>query len=205
VIKQMVLFALLGLPIALIAQNPESTTGGEASVSVGVEGSAFNPDWGCPTSAPICSRDELLGPTALFDFDWHGRFGAEGEARWLHWHGLGGQVESNYLLGPRYRVFRHARWDVWAKLEFGGALITTPDYPSAGSLKGSYFAYVPGVSLAYRLTHHLSLRGDYEWQVWPSFAESPTYNSTTGTVQQNNNGLTPNGISVGVVYRLLGP
>jgi hypothetical protein len=48
------------------------------------------------------------------------------------------------------------------------------------------------------------VRADYEWQFWPSFAGLPTYNSTTGTVVQNNSGLTPNGFSVGLIYRFLG-
>ena len=56
----------------------------------------------------------------------------------------------------------------------------------------------------YPLTHRWILRGDYEWQIWPSFAGPPTYNRTTGTVVQHNSGLTPNGISVGVAYRFLG-
>jgi len=174
-------------------------------MSAGVELSAFNPDWGCPNSNPFCSSEELYGPAAFFDFDLHEKYGVEGEARWLHFNGIGGQVESNYLAGPRYRAIRFHRFDGWVKLVAGGGWITTANYPAAGSLKGSYFAVAPGGTVNYRLTHRISIRGDYEWQIWPSFAGPPSYNSSTGQVQQNNSGLTPNGFSVGVAYRFLGP
>jgi hypothetical protein len=203
VIKKIGLFALLLIPTALIAQNSQSATGGEASISAGAEMSGFNPDWGCPSSSPFCASD-LVGPAAFFDFDMHGKYGLEGEARWLHWHGVGGEVESNYLVGPRYRLFRYGRLSGWFKLVVGGGWITTINYPAAGSLKGSYFVYAPGGTVNYRLTHRLIVRADYEWQFWPSFSGPPTYNTTTGEVVQNNSGLTPNGFSVGIAYRFLG-
>jgi len=187
----------------MIAQSSESAVGGEGKISAGAEMSAFNPDWGCGTSSPFCGGD-LIGPTAFVDFDLHNKFGGEGEARWLNWRGTGGFVESNYLVGPRYRAFRHWRMDGWIKVELGGGWITTPNYPAAGSLKGSYFAYAPGGTVNYRLTDKLTLRGDYEWQIWPSFAGPPTYNTTIGTVLQNNSGLTPNGFSIGIAYKVLG-
>ena len=65
--------------------------------------------------------------------------------------------------------------------------------------------YAPGGTLDYRLTHRLIIRGDYEYQLWPSFAGPPSYNSTTGTLNPNTSGLTPNGFSVGIMYRILGP
>ncbi len=205
VFKKIGFFAfILLLPAALVAQSSESATGGEAAMTAGVEMSAFNPDWGCATSSPFCGND-LIGPTAFFDFDLHQKYGVEGEARWLHWHGPGGnEVESNYLAGPRYRMFRYHNLGAWFKLDLGGGWITTANYPAAGSLKGSYFVYAPGGTLNYRLSRTLSIRADYEWEVWPSFAGPPTYNSTTGTIVQNNSGLTPNGLSIGVAYRFLG-
>jgi len=203
VVKQVVLLSLLLLPAVLGAQSSPSATGGEATLSAGAEMSGYNPDWGCGNSAPFCTN-ELVGPTVFFDFDMHGRFGVEGEASWLNFHGPGGEVEENYLGGPRYRFFRYHRLSGWLKVEVGGGWITTSGYPAAGSLKGSYFVYAPGGTLQYPLTHRWTLRGDYEWQVWPSFAGPPTYNATTGTVVQNNNGLTPNGLSVGVAYRFFG-
>jgi hypothetical protein len=204
VVKKIGLFVFLLVPAALIAQSSESATGGEATITAGTELSAFNPDWGCATSSPFCSTEELYGPTAFFDFDVHGKYGVEGEARWLHFNGNQGEVESNYVAGPRYRLLKYHRLDAWFKVELGGGWITTQGYPAAGSLKGSYFATAQGGTIDYRLSRRLFVRGDYEWQFWPSFAGPPTYNSTMGTVVQNANGLTPNGFSFGVGYRFLG-
>jgi hypothetical protein len=204
VVKKIGLIALLLFPAALIAQNPESAVGGEASVSAGVEYSTFNPDWGCPNVEPFGCSAEMYGPTAVFNYDLHQKYGIEGEARWLRWGGLGNMVQSNYMIGPRYRLLRFQRFSLWGKLGLGGAWITTPFYPAAGSLKGSYFAYAPGATFAYRLNRTITLRADYEYQIWPSFAGPPTFNPTTGKVQENASGLTPDGFSFGVSYKLLG-
>lgn len=165
--------------------------------------STFNPDWGCPTSSPFCAN-QLIGPAVWGDFNLHDQYGLEAEARWLHWHGFGpGFYENNYLVGPRDRLLRWHRLLLWAKLDLGGGWIQTPNYPAAGSLKGSYFAFVPGATFEYRLTHNLLVRGDYEYEIWPSFAGPPTY-SSTGTLLQHKSGLTPNGFTFGVSYRVLG-
>ncbi len=197
-------FTLLFLPTVLIAQNPQSATGGEGSLRAGGEFSTFNPDYGCPNASPFqCGGNQLLGPTLFFDLDPRAKWGAEGEARWLDWHGSGGEKMSNYLMGGHYRVWRYQRTDFWLKMLLGGGWFTTPNYPQAGTLKGSYFAMVPGASVEYPFTRRFSLRGDYEYQIWPSFVGPPSYNSA-GVLVQHNNGLTPNGFSVGVSYRILG-
>jgi hypothetical protein len=48
--------------------------------------------------------------------------------------------------------------------------------------------------LEYGITKKLVVRGDYEYQWWPSFS---------GIAGLPNNGLTPNGLSLGVKYRLI--
>jgi hypothetical protein len=198
------IFVLMLIPVAAMAQSPESATGGNSSFWAGAEFSSFNPDFTCSSSAPFGCRGQLFGPTALFDFNVAPKWGAEGEARWLHWNGYGGQIESNYIAGGRYRIIRYHRIDLWAKFLLGGGLITTPGYPAAGSLQGSYFALAPGGTIEYPLTDRISVRGDYEFQFWPAFAGPPTFNPTTGAVIQHDNGLTPNGFSLGVNYRFLG-
>lgn len=201
--KWLGIFILLVAPVVALAQSPESAVGGNASLWAGGEGSSFNPDYSCGSTVPLGCNAQLVGPGAFFDLNVRPKWGAEGEARWLHWNGPGKQIESNYLIGARYRAFDYRRLDIWLKLLIGGGLITTPDYPAAGSLKGSYFAYAPGGTLEYRLTNQLSLRGDYEFQIWPSFAGPPTYDSS-GVLVQHAHGLTPNGFSVGVAWRFLG-
>jgi hypothetical protein len=203
VLKSIGLFVLLFLPAALVAQSPKSAIGADASLWAGGEVSDFNPDYGCESNLPFNCSNDLLGATALFDFNVKPKWGAEGEARWLHWNGVGSEQESTYMIGPRYKVYRHNRYSLWVRFMGGGGWITTPYYPAAGSLKGSYFAYAPGGTVEYRLSRKLMLRADYEFQFWPSFAGPTTY-STTGAPVANGGGLSPNGVSVGVTYRFLG-
>lgn len=203
-VKSAGIFVLLLASATLMAQNPESAIGGNSSLWAGGEISSFNPDYSCSSNRPFGCPNQLVGPTAVFDFNVQPKWGAEGEARWLHWNGPDSQIESNYLIGGRYRAIRFGRLDGWVKLLVGGGLITTPGFPAAGSLKGSFFAYAPGGTVEYRLTHQISVRGDYEFQFWPSFAGPASFNPNTGTVVQHADGLTPNGFSLGVTYRFLG-
>ena len=197
------LFVLLVIPAVAVAQAPPSAVGGNAGMWAGAEISTFNPDYECQSDIPFACGNQLIGVTALFDFNALSRWGAEGEARWLVWHGVGGEKESNYLIGPRYRAYQNGRFDLWPKIMLGGGWITTPFYPRAGTLQGSYFAIAPGVTADYRLRNRWSLRADYEYQFWPSFV-GPSTQTSTGTLVQHNHGLTPNGFSVGVSYRFLG-
>jgi Outer membrane protein beta-barrel domain len=204
VIKSIGLFTFLLLPAVLVAQNPKSAIGDEASLWAGADVATYNPDWGCPKDYPFsCFSSQVRGPGAFVDFNVHSKWGAEGEARWLNWNGHEHEKLSNYLLGGRYRAYRFHALDIWGKMLVGGGWITTPGYPEAGSLKGSYFAYVPGAEFEYRLTRRLKLHGAYEYEIWPSFAAPPTY-SSSGAVIEHDNGLTPNGFSLGVTYRFLG-
>jgi Outer membrane protein beta-barrel domain len=203
-VKLFGILALLVLPAALLAQSPSAASGGEASLSAGAEVTSFNPDWGCSSASPFqCWKRQLVGPTAFFDFNVHPKWGVEGEGRWLEWNGQSGMTIANYLIGGRYRIVQFGRLSGYAKLLLGGGWIQTPNYPQAGSLKGSFFAYVPGATVEYPLWHNVAIRGDYEYQIWPSFFGPPGLGST-GTTVQHNNGLTPNGFSVGVSYRILG-
>lgn len=200
--KWMSLAFLLSAPGILFAQSQKSAVGGEASLSAGAEFSLFNSDWSCSSSVPLgCGTQELFGVAPFLDFDIR-KFGAEGEARWLHWNGPVGEVESNYLVGPRYRLLRSRRFDIWAKFMLGGGWLTSPGYPGPQSLKGSYFAYAPGVTLNYDVGGPWSVRADYEYEVWPDFVGLPGY--VNGQLVTHKNPLSPNGVSVGVAYKLLG-
>src|SRR5258708_9271288 len=85
----------------MFAQSAPSAISGGRSLSVGAEGSNFNPDWGCANSSIFsCGINHLWGVAVVVDFDrikW--KVGAEGEARWLHWAGPPGVLrDSNYLI-----------------------------------------------------------------------------------------------------------
>jgi opacity protein-like surface antigen len=177
--------ALLLLPISAFAQVAPSVSGHELSLQAGAEYSNFQPDYG---------PNRLGGIAAFFDADHlflHG-LGAEGEARWLIFNENHGEHESMYLIGPRYRLIRFHGLSGYAKFLMGAGLIT---YPS-GIGSGSYFAYTPGGTAEYRLTRRIILRGDYEYQRWPS---AP---GLAFTFPNPSNGLTPNCFSVGAAYRI---
>lgn len=189
---------LLLIASALNAQIQESAYGRGSSLQVGAEFSVFNPDFYCPSNNPVnCGGGLplLKGAGAFADYNLRGRFafGAEGEARWLRWGGAGAQVESTYLIGPRFRVYRFRNLGFWVKFLVGVGGITTTNYPRPDSLQGTMLVYTPGGTLEYRLRRRVSLRADYELQKWPDFAVLPP----------NTHGLTPNGFSFGVAYSIL--
>ncbi|MGB7190643.1 MAG: hypothetical protein WBD10_10930 [Acidobacteriaceae bacterium] len=181
VIKKILAFCFLCTATALYGQVARSVSGGEGAVWAGGEFSSFKPDFG---------TSRLVGPGAIFDLNVTPKVGVVGEARWLHWHGDGGQTQSDYLIGGKYRFYRWRRFDFDAKFLVGGVWIKFPI--DIGS--GSYFAYAPGAFVDYHLNHKFRIRGGYEYQLLPSAPNIPG---------QRSNGLTPNGFSVGVEYRVI--
>ena len=200
-IKTVGLLVMAFFSMLLSAQSPRSTVGGEARLWAGGELSVVADDWAC--SSFDCNY-LLHGPAVFFDLNLPRRIGIEGEGRWTDWHGTGNEKESNLLAGPRYRLFRRSRLDGWGKVLMGGGWLTSPGYPAPGSLKGSYFAFMPGGTVDYVLKSRLSLRGDFEYEIWPGFRGVPGY-LPTGQYLPHNGGLTPSGFSVGLSYNILGP
>jgi len=193
------LFAILLLLVAtspvLIAQSAPSAYSGGRGLWAGAEFSDFNPDYSCVNSnLPLSCATDLLGLGVAADYDLGQRLKAAGEARWLPWNGAQGQTESSYLIGPAYRI--------WSRnaLSVSGKVLAGIGHISAPGLSGTYFAYAPGANLTYYYSPHMSLFLDYEYQVWPSFAVQPTI-SSSGQVILHNHGLTPNGFSLGAMYR----
>jgi hypothetical protein len=171
------------------AQSVPAAEGGALSLWAGAEVSSFNPDWGCKSSSAVSCWDHQLQGIAVFaDANRiFGPVGMEAEARWLPWHGPG-ITESNYLIGPRYQVFARSRLSVNVKFLAGGA---TFKRALEKDWEG-WSAFVPGATVGYRISRRLIIRGDYEYQRWPGFV---------GPLGAH--GLTPNGFSAGVSYRVL--
>lgn len=181
-IKQLLVFSLFFTATVAYSQVAPSIRGGESGLWVGGEFSNFSPDYG---------SERLNGLGATVDLNLTSKIGVIGEARWLHWHNAneGNEVQSDYLAGAKYRLYRWGKFDFDAKFLVGGVWITFPD--SVGS--GSYFALAPGGFVDYRLFPRLRIRGGYEYQFLPSAPNIPG---------QPNNGLTPNGFSIGVEYSI---
>lgn len=176
--------ALLLAPLAF-AQVAPSTTGGNGSITIGGEVSAFQPD-----SIPGYTGGHVVGPGFFFDVNLMPRWGAEGEARWMHWNGSGGQTQSNYLIGPRYRLIQWHGLSAWAKFMMGAGVEKFPE--NIGT--GSYFAMAPGGDLDYQLSPRLDVRLGYEYQFWPSAPNIPGL---------PNNGMHPSGFTIGIGYRII--
>lgn len=178
--KVFILGCMFAAAAVVSAQIATSVNGGEGSLWAGGEYSVFNPDFG---------TENLNGVGASFDLNVTPRIGAIGEARWLRWHNSndGGETQSDYLVGGKYRFYRWNRFDFDAKFLIGGVWIKFPD--DVGT--GSYFAYAPGAFVDYHLRPRWRIRGGYEFQILPSAPNIPGSPS---------NGMTPRGFSIGVEY-----
>lgn len=185
-LKKLLIISCLLVSGAAFAQVGPSVRGGNSTLWVGGEFASFSSDYGTQT--------RIIGPGVNFDFNLTPKIGVVGEARWLHWNGTDSQTQSDYLAGGKYAFFRFHHFTFNAKFLVGGVWVKYPVKATGGST-GSYFAYAPGASVDYRLSRRLSVRGAYEYQILPS---------APGFANQPSHGLTPNGFSVGVNYRLLG-
>jgi|HubBroStandDraft_2_1064218.scaffolds.fasta_scaffold130238_1 hypothetical protein len=184
---------VLMLSITLTAQSRPSAEGGGLTVWVGASISSFNPDYGCANNSPfLCFSHQLLGISPYADANhllFH-RVGAEGQARFLHWHGPA-LTEASYMAGPRVNLYRYKKAMLSAKFLVGEGHI---QLGSGYQGSGNYFAYAPGAAVDFPLTSRVFGRVDYEYQRWPSFL---------GSSPGGHGGLTPNGFSVGLSYVIL--
>lgn len=143
--------------------------------------------------------------------DWHGRL--EGPSLWLDWNldhgpallrGLGVEAEARDLNygrstpnlrmdtvsgGAIYRWRHFDRFNPYAKFLVGYGSIdfisTVPNYKH-----DTRIVLGPGGGVEYRALGNLWVRGNYDYQFWPSFF--------------NYHALNPNGLTVGVSYDLGG-
>lgn len=165
------------------------------SVYVGAQPTTVNPDWGCVSASPFsCWNRQLFGVEAYAGINhiWN-RVGLEGQARWLSWRGVqlptGNLKENTYVIGPTFRMYTWKSLSAGGNFLVGTGSITIPKGWGPG--QGSYFIYNPSVHINQRLTSAITVRYEYEYQLWPGFA---------GTLGKH--GLTPNGLGIGVTYRL---
>ncbi len=179
------------ISVPSIAQTSPSAEGPGVTVWVGASVSMFNPDYGCKNNSPFsCWGNQLIGFGPYVDTNSFllGRIGAEGEARFLRWHGPVGLTEDTFMGGPRVRLWHHRALHATAKFLIGEARLNVSNN---GVGTGNYFAYAPGGAVDYRVSRRLAARLDYEYQKWPTFRGA-----------SGNKGLTPNGFSVGVSYAI---
>jgi hypothetical protein len=184
--KGLLLFLLgwaAATPFVSGAQVVSSAVGGEPHLWVGAEYSNFRPDWG---------TTRLPGIGLYVDLNARKRYGLEGEARFLDFTKPSGLTEKNFLGGAFFTVYSRNRFSGNVKFLIGANTVNYTDNLGYGS----YFAYVPGGNIEYRLSHKWKARFDYEAQFMPS---------APGDVivgPGNSHGLTPSGFSGGVAYHI---
>src|SRR4051812_20609456 len=188
-------FLLWLVPLAAQVAPAGEAGGGGVGFWIGASISTFNPDYGCADDSPFsCGEHQLIGVSPYLDTNYFlfDRVGAEGEMRFLLWHGPATLIQTSYLAGPRVRLFRYGNLNLNAKFLLGQAHLDVPGHLLGG---GSYFAYAPGIAIDYRVATHVAVRVEYEYQRWPGYK---CWRCGDGGV----GGLNPNGLSSGVSYAI---
>jgi opacity protein-like surface antigen len=178
--------ALAASVFASSAQAQVVPSGEEAGRALWVGGEYSNIQAGFPYQ----SSQRLWGIGGFADYHLTPHFDVEGEVRFLRFNSFYGETEDNYLAGPRYLIERFEKIQPYAQCLVGFAKMQYPF--SIGT--GQYFALAPGAGANYRISHRWSLRGEYEFQLWPgspNLANEPAHE------------IQPNGFHVGLAYRLV--
>jgi opacity protein-like surface antigen len=169
---------LMLAPLMTSAQVTPAQGGGKISLAVGAGFSGFDTDY-----AP----HKMYGVTAYYDMDFGRWIGLEVEGRTIQFNKFGNLRQDTIAAGGRFRLPHHGRFLPYAKFLGGIGSIDFP--PPAGYphyTHDTFAFYDAGGGLDYRLTQHVYLRGDYEYEWWPGWPR---------------NGLTPNGFTIGANYR----
>jgi opacity protein-like surface antigen len=177
--------ALLALALAASiasAQVVPSAYRQAKSLWIGAEYSNVN------ASFPYQSNQRLSGIGVFADFNWNGHIGVEADARFLHFGNFYGETESSYLAGPRYLFPQWHHLQPYAKTLIGIGRIHYPFQIG----DASYLAIAPGAGVNYRISHRWTVRGEYEYQLWP---DSPGFSN------RPSHELTPHGFHLGLAYR----
>ncbi len=174
-------FAFFIFPHSSQAQVSPSAVGSERHLWGGVEFSNFKPDYGLT---------RLDGIGFWGDYFITHRIGVEGEVRLLDLNKpYNGETEKTFMGGIIGNVFQYHSFDAYAKGLLGGA---TFNFPTVGY--GSYFAFAAGGGVEYRFLPRWKVRGEYEYQDWPS--------APGKALDPNSSGLTPTGYSAGISYEI---
>ena len=176
------LLMLLLTCVRLHAQVAPTAYDRHLNLWAGMEYSNFQPDYS--------PSDRLSGLGFYLDWSVNNHVAIEGEMRFLHFNGTAGETQDHYLIGPKLA------WQHWDKLKPYAKILVglgRNNFPYDIGY-GKYFALAPGGGVDYELSRKWAVRADYEYQFWPAAPAVPG---------QNNNGMNPNGFSVGIAYRVL--
>lgn len=170
------------------AQVAPSATRSQLSLSVGVMGSGFQPDYagsginGIPI--PEASTNWLFGEGGYVDLELSRWVQVEAEGRWLRFNEFANIRQDNYLIGPRVPIHHFGRFTPYGKVLFGFSNMNFQYNYARGRFTD--IAYGGGVDM--KLNRRFSLRPvDFEYQQWPDWI---------------NGTLHPYGLSVGISYKI---
>ncbi|HUB50518.1 MAG TPA: outer membrane beta-barrel protein [Terracidiphilus sp.] len=169
------------------SQTLPAATEGQLPFTIGTGVSNLNVDWGHNRMYGISIwaqwRPGML--PRLFD-----GFGLDIEGRDVN-YGRPATLPSNFRMdtlagGPIYTWHHFRNFQPYGKLLIGlGSIDFTG--PNPYYKHDTRTIYAPGGGLQYRLVHHIWVRGDYEYQMWPQLFS-------------DNRTLDPQGFTVGVSY-----
>ncbi len=193
--------ACFSLPLASQAQVRPAAVGSERHLWGGVEFSNFQNDY------VKFTRSDGIG--FYGDYWITGRFGVEGEVRLLDLNSVEGSAafingrlvtgtltEKTFMGGPIIKAYQYHGLTAYGKVLVGAAVAHYPPSLTFTSASGSYFAYEPGGGVEYRFRPRFKVRGEYDYQLWPSAPGAEI------AFPRQSSGLTPNGFSVGVSYEI---
>ncbi len=175
---------ILSLTIAAVrAQSSESAHGGGQSVWIGLDFADME------VGFPYESGQRMSGIGVFGTLNFSHRIAVQAESNFLRFNSYYGENQTSLLVGPRYTFLHSSKYRPYAQFSIGDV---HTQYPFAiGS--GNSFALAPAFGLDYRVTPRWAVQGQYEVQFLPNspnFTDEPKF------------GMTPNGFSFGVSYRL---
>jgi opacity protein-like surface antigen len=169
--------------ITVQAQVVPSATRNRMSLSAGVLGSGFQPDYAGNGVAESASN-WLIGPGAYVDLRFSRWVQVEAEGRWLRFNQFAEINQDNYLIGPRVPIRRFGRFTPYGKVLIGFSKMNFQNSYAYGRFTD--IAYGGGVDM--KLNDRWTLRPvDFEYQQWPNWI---------------NGTLNPYGVSVGISYKI---
>ena len=177
----------MGAALPARCQVTYSAEEGKLPFTVGLGASEMWLDWGI--SHPRMAGITLWGDWRLASVPAPLRgLGIEFEGRDVNWatpRDLPGHRMDTALVGPMYEWRRTGRVRPYGKFLMG---IGSIDYPSPGALQNhdTLTVFAPAAGANVRLWREISIRGEYEYQMWHHFL--------------GPNNLTPQGFTLGAVY-----
>jgi len=141
---------------------------------------------------PYGSNWRMSGIGAYAIFNWNHSLGVQAETNFLQFHSFYSETQMSFLAGPRYTFLHSSKWRPYAQFSIGDVRTRYPF--DIGS--GNSFALAPAGGLDYSFSRRWAIHTQYEYQFLtnsPNFTDEPHF------------GMTPNGVKIGISYRLHQP